>query len=461
LRPKSDLRPYQQRLATYLYEHDQGIAVVRMGGGKTIASLTAIGELINSGEINHALIVAPKRVAEKTWPDEIAGWAHTTGLRYELLNGSPIDRADGLDRRFDRRLTIIGIDNLQWLIDRLEKLPVTDPIFDCLVLDEISRLRSPKSKRAKALAKVINRFRNRWGLTGTPRPNGYEDLFMPARLITCSKLWGRSFYTWRDAHFYPTDYMRYHWKVKPGQDNLLVDDFRTISMTLDDADMPELPEITTLVNEIRLPDELARDYRRMQRTLFAEFNGTPITAMSAAAAVSKLAQVCNGFVYDGEGDSRTTKRLHNSKLEWLEDLIDSLAGQPLLIAYEFQEDLRALKEWFGADLPYLGAGVSGAQANRVIDAWNARDLPLMALHPASGGHGLNLQHGGSNIAWPSLTWSPELYEQTIARLHRPGQAGKVTVHVCEVRDSVDMLKRWRVIEKIDDQAAFRLFLDRL
>jgi SNF2 family DNA or RNA helicase len=423
--------------------------------------LTAIGELIKDGEIRHALIVAPKRVAEKTWPDEIRGWAHAVGLSYELLTGSPADRAEALKRRSDRQLTIIGIDNLQWLIEQLEQLPVTDPIFDCLVLDEISRLRSPKSKRAKALAKVINKFRNRWGLTGTPRPNGYEDLFMPARLITCNRLWGRSFYSWRDEHFYATDHMRYNWAVKPGQDAVLTDAFRTISMSLDDADMPDLPAITTLIHEVQLPADLARDYRRMQRSLFAEFNGTPITAMTAASAVSKLAQICNGFVYDGEGDSRVTRRLHNIKLEWLEDLIETMAGNPLLIIYEFQEDLRALKEWFGADLPYLGAGVSGAQAGRVIDDWNNRRLPLMALHPASGGHGLNLQHGGSNIAWPSLTWSAELYEQTIGRLYRPGQAGKVTVHVCEMRDSVDLLKRWRVVDKIDDQAAFRDFLDRL
>jgi SNF2 family DNA or RNA helicase len=225
--------------------------------------------------------------------------------------------------------------------------------------------------------------------------------------------------------------------------------------------MPDLPAITTLTTEIRLPDDLARDYRRMQRSLFAEFDGTPVTAMTAASAVSKLSQICNGFIYDGEGDARVTRRLHNLKLEWLEDLIESLAGEPLLIVYEFQEDLRALREWFGADLPYLGAGVSAAQAGRAIDDWNNRRLPLMALHPASGGHGLNLQHGGSNIAWPSLTWSPELFEQTIGRLHRPGQAGKVTVHVCEVGDSVDLLKRWRVVDKIDDQAAFRAFLDRL
>lgn len=461
MRAKSDLRPYQQRLATYLYDHDEGIAVCRMGAGKTAAALTAIEELIRDGEIRHALIIAPKRVAEKTWPDEIAGWAHIANLRYQLLDGSPSDRSMKLNARFTSQLSIIGVDNLQWLVERLGFLDNADPIFDCLVIDEISRLRSPKSKRAKALAKIINRFRNRWGLTGTPRPNGYEDLFMPARLITCNRLWGRSYYAWQDEHFYPTDFMRYKWAVKPGHDRQLLDQFRTISMALDDADMPELPELVTLISEVRLPDDLARDYRRMQRTLFAEFDGTPITAMTAASAVSKLAQICNGFVYDGEGDSRVTRRLHNIKLEWLEDLIDGLAGEPLLIAYEFQEDLRALKEWFGADLPYLGAGVTGAQAGKVIDAWNKRELPLMALHPASGGHGLNLQHGGSNIAWPSLTWSPELFEQTVARLHRPGQAGKVAVHVCEMLDSVDLLKRWRVVDKIDDQAAFRAFLDRL
>ena len=461
MRPKSDLRPYQQRLATYLYEHDEAIAVVRIGGGKTVSTLTAIEELLRNKEIRHALVVAPKRVAEKTWPDEIALWQHLHGISHAVLTGSATSRAATLQEHNSGHLTIVGIDNLQWLVEQLTPIPVEDPIFDCLVLDEISRLRSPKSKRAKALAKIINKFRNVWGLTGTPRPNGYEDLFMPARIVSRSKLWGRSYYQWRGEHFYPTDYMRYDWAVKPGHDQIIINDFRKISMALADDDMPELPEITTLITEIDLPADLKGDYRAMQRSLFADFGGHPITAVSTASAVGKLAQICNGFIYDGEGDSRTTKRLHSAKLEWLENLVESLAGQPLLIIYEFQEDLRALKEWFGADLPYLGAGVSGKVANMAIDAWNQGKLPLMALHPASGGHGLNLQHGGSNMAWPSLTWSPELYEQTIGRLHRPGQPGKVVVHVCEMADTVDLLKRWRVVDKIDDQAAFRAFLDRL
>lgn len=461
MRQETELRAYQQRLATHLYEHTEAIAVVRMGGGKTASTLTAINDLLKDGEISHALIVAPKRVAEKTWPDEIREWEHTGHLRFTVMNGDPRRRAADLAQRGNRDITIIGIENVPWLVDIIAELPDDDPIFDCLVLDEISRFRNPKSKGAKALMTIINRFRNRWGMTGTPRPNGYEDLFMPARLVTCNKLWGRSYYAWRQANFYPTDYMGYRWRVLPNKEQGLIDDFRTISVALDDGDMPELPEIQTLLTTLPLPREIAAEYHEMERKLFTEIRGKEVTAKSMGVAVGKLSQMLAGFVYVGEGSTRTVERLHTVKLGWLVDLVEALAGQPLLIAYEFQAELDRLRDAFGEDLPYLGQGVSGRDANIAIDRWNKGELPVMALHPASGGHGLNLQHGGSNIAWPSLTWSAEFYEQTIARIHRPGQPGKVTVHVCEMAPSVDELKRWRVIDKIDDQDAFARFLDRL
>ena len=211
MRQKKDMRPYQDRVATALYENDAKLAVLRPGAGKTIAALTAIEELLRDKVVRHVLVIAPKRVANIVWPDEIESWEHVKKLRYMLLSGGPVQRGLGLMPAAVHQcdLTIIGLDNAQWLVEELEQLPDDSPLFDLLVIDEISRLRNPKGERAKALAKIAHRFKMIWGLSGTLRPSGPEDLFMPARVVTKGRLWGRSFYSWRKARFYPADYNGY------------------------------------------------------------------------------------------------------------------------------------------------------------------------------------------------------------------------------------------------------------
>jgi hypothetical protein len=456
VRQKSELRSYQQRVIKHLYEHDEAMAVLKMGAGKTASVLTAIAELIDDGVIEHALVVAPKRVANMVWPAEIEGWEHLRHLKYAVLNGSPRRRADLLNETYKRQVTIIGIDNVQWLVDILKPLSPRHPIFNCLVIDETSKLKDPTSKRGKALFTIADRFKLRWGMTGTPIPNSLLDLFAPMKIISNGELWGKSFYKWQQAHFYPLDRNGYRWQVLPGHDAGLLADAASLSIALGEGEMPDLPELSILVEGVVLPEEARRLYHQMEYRLFAGLTDAQIVAISQAVATGKLAQMANGFVYDDAG-AEGVHPVHGEKALGLEELVDGLGGEPLIIVYEYKEDLAMIRRLFG-DVPYLGAGVSDKAAQDAVEAWNRGELPLFAVHPASGGHGLNLQAGGSRMAWIAPTWSAELWDQTIARLHRPGQAAHVMVHVCSARNTVDELKQLRVIGKLSAQEAFATFL---
>ena len=458
MRQKHELRGYQQRVVKHLYEHDYALAVLKMGAGKTISTLTAAEELISDGVIRHALIIAPKRVATVVWPAEIEAWGHVAGMKYAVLDGGPERRRKLLDDVGQRQLTIIGIDNVQWLIEELKDFASDSVVWDCMVVDETSRLKDPTSKRAKALATIADRFKIRWGLTGTPAPNSLLDLFMPMKIISNGELWGKSFYKWQSQHFYPTDRNAYQWAPLHGHRERILADAATISIALSDGEMPDLPELSILVDEIRLPDDARRVYRQMERSLVARLDQqhASVLAASQAIATGKCAQIANGFIYDEDG-AAGVQRIHSAKAEWISELVLGLDGEPAILVYEYQEDLALIRRLFG-DIPYLGAGVSDNRAQQAIEQWNRGELPLLALHPASGGHGLNLQAGGSRMVWIAPTWSAEMWDQTIARLHRPGQAAHVMVHVCVATDTVDELKRLRVISKLSQQQAFEVYL---
>jgi SNF2-related domain len=456
VRAKKEMRPYQDRVATHLYEHDAALAVIRPGGGKTVAALTAIEELKRDKVIRHALVIAPKRVARVVWPDELDLWKHIAKLRYKVLDGSPIARElELLDANMRLRdLTIVGLDVAQWLVDTILPFPKDHPIFDLLVIDEISRLRNPKGERAKALAKVADRFKMIWGLSGTLRPNSAQDLFTPARVVTRGKLWGRSFYKWRQERFYPTDYNGYNWAPLPGAEDKINAELAPYIATVAEDELKQ-PEPTIIFDKVTLPPGARQQYDSMERRLLTGAGEAVIVAANSAVATGKLAQLANGFVYDTEGGGGAID-VHAAKFDWLEDIKENATG-PTLLVYEYQEDLVMLRSVFG-DLPYLGAGVSDAKAGENIMLWNRGLLPFMGLHPASGGHGLNLQHGGSDMAWIGPTWSPEYWEQTIARINRSGQARQVIIRVCVAEQTVDEMKLSRVFKKMSAQEAFEAYL---
>src|SRR5262249_53457330 len=268
------------------------------------------------------------------------------------------------------------------------------------------------------------------------RPNSSRDLFMPAAIITDGALWGRAFIPWQKRHFRPRDPFGWDWVALPGAEEKIAADFGTVARTVADEDMPDRPPLNVVATPLKLPDAVMATYKTRARELFAEIEGRSIEAASAMIATGKLSQISNGFIY-GEGNDDTVF-IHNLKIEWLRELVEDLQGEPLLIAYEFVEDLRTIRRAF-ADVPTL-SDATPKEAARLIAAWNAGALPLLAFHPASAAHGLNLQFGGSRMAWLSPSWSAELTEQSIARIYRPGQTRHVTIHVCVATGTVDEMK---------------------
>jgi len=281
---------------------------------------------------------------------------------------------------------------------------------------------------------------------------------MPAAIIADGALWGRAFVPWQKRHFRPCDPFGREWIALPGAEAQIATDFGTVAMTVADEDMPDLPPLNIVETRVKLPDAVMATYKTMARELFATVEGRAIEAASALIATGKLAQLANGFLYDAGADDAVS--VHSFKIDWLRELVESLDGEPLLIAYEFVEDLRTIRRAF-AEMPALGGRTSARAASQLIAAWNTGTLPLLAFHPASAGHGLNLQFGGSRMAWLSPSWSAELTQQAIARIYRPGQTRHVTVHVCVAAGTVDEMKRDRVIGKMDAQEAFRRHLEQV
>jgi SNF2 domain-containing protein len=452
------LRSYQSRAATWLYERDAAFLIAPLGAGKGAAALTAVAELIRDGERRHALVIAPKLVATTVWPTEVALWPHLAHLRIAVLNGTPERRRALLARAGEREVTVIGVDLVPWLVGELAGVADDHPLLDVLIIDETSRLKDPSGKRARALLKVAGRFRTRWGLTGTPRPNSSMDLFMPAAIVTDGALWGRVFVPWQKQHFRPRDPFGREWVALPGAEAKIAASFGTVAMTVADEDMPDLPPLNIVETHLQLPDAVMASYRAMARELLTTAEGRTIEAASPLIATGKLAQLANGFLYDTGNDDAVF--VHDLKIEWLRELVESLDGEPLLIAYEFIEDLRTIRRALG-EVPVLGGPTSAAESARLVEAWNAGSLPLLAFHPAAAGHGINLQYGGARMAWLSPSWSAELTQQAIARIYRPGQTRHVTVHVCIATRTVDEMKRDRVLGKMSAQEAFRRHLEQI
>lgn len=451
-----DLYASQQRGIDHLYESDATQFVAPMGFGKTAVALTAIGELITDGEIDCALVIAPKRVAEGVWRQEAGNWAHLRTLKIVLVSGSPAARQALLDDE-DADVYVIGTDHIPWLCEYLTKLPADHPLLNLLVFDELSRLKNPRGVWSKAMRKIAHRFRMRWGLTGTPRPNGLIDQFSPISVISACKAWGKLFDPWRERHFIATDYQRHDWVVRPEMEQGLEQEIDRWTKTVDMSDMPELPDIVTRDHFIDLMHDSRFVYHEMERKLVASIDSDPIVAANMGVATVKLAQIAQGFMYD---DARAVQHLHYRKLDLLHELIEKLNGDPVLLVYEFQEDLSRLMSALPG-LHWIGAGVAASVAQKSIDLWNDRQLPYMALHPAAAGHGLNLQHGGRQMIFYGMTWSPELYEQVIARIHRQGQKDHCFVHRILARGTIDEAKVARVEQRITEQEAFKRYLGKV
>ena len=419
---------YQKYATQFIIDHPVAAILLQMGLGKSVITLTAIQQLLASGSVHKVLVIGPLRVARDTWPAEIEKWDHLSRLEYSVAVGSESERRAAL--MLDVPIHIINRENVQWLIES-SHIPFE---YDMIVIDELSSFKNHQAKRFKSLMKQRHRVRRVVGLTGTPSSNGLMDLFAEYKLLDMGKRLGRFITQYRQDFFVPDKcgYDRvYSWKPRPGAEQEIYRRIGDITVSMKSVDFLKMPEC--IINRVPVAmDSNERDlYDEMKTELVLSLGDDIIDAKNAAALSGKLTQMSNGAVYSEAGDAI---RLHNRKLDALEDLIEAANGKPLLVAYWFQHDLqRIMQRLHARHIPF-----AKLDSSESIRRWNAGELPVALIHPASAGHGLNLQAGGNSLVWFGLTWSLELYQQTIARLWRQGQTSEtVIVQHLTVADSID------------------------
>jgi hypothetical protein len=415
----------QSRAVEFLTRNGSAALWADPGAGKTSIALTAFSELQKAGVARKMLVVAPLRVCQLQWRQEAAKWEHTEHLKVVLVHGEK--KARVLNE--DADVYLINYEGLPWLCERYRVdglLP-----FDTIVADEITRLKNAQTERAKALRKVTQRTPRKWGLTGTPAPNGYLDLFGQFLWLDGGASLGKYFSHYKENFFKPS-WDGFGWDLQKGGEERITAALKDIVLRLSYTDLPAIRD-----NDIKLQmdPEARKKYDEMAKEALVDLPAGMITASNQAAVYSKLKQMANGAVYLPEvlGQPREWVHLHDAKLDALVELIESLQGQPLLVAYQFRHDLERiqvrLKKELGIDVPFMGAGVSEKRAAELQTLWNANKLPVMLCHPASVGHGLNFQEGGAgHLCWFSCDFNLELYEQFIRRIRRQGNPNERIVN---------------------------------
>jgi SNF2 family DNA or RNA helicase len=378
-----------------------------------VITLSAISDLLfDSFEVHRVLVVAPLRVARDTWPAEIQKWSHLRSLTYAVAVGTLKERKAALMQRAD--ITIINRENLQWLIDD-SGFPFD---FDMVIIDELSSFKNHKSKRFKSLMKVRPYIHRIIGLTGTPSSNGLMDLWAEFKLLDKGQRLGRFITQYRINYFIPdkrNGEIIYSYKPLPYAEDAIYQRISDITISMKSTDHLKMPELISTQYEVALSDAERDRYENLKQELILQLPDGEITAANAAALTGKLSQLANGAIYSDTGE---IMEFHDRKLDALEDIIEAANEKPLLVAYWFRHDLARIKNRFN---------VREIKTSRDIADWNAGKIPVAVIHPASAGHGLNLQAGGSTLVWFGLTWSLELYQQTNARLWRQGQQSHTVV----------------------------------
>ena len=407
-----------------------------MGLGKTVTTLTAVKDLkYNRFEVRKVLVIAPKKVAEGTWTKEKDKWDHTRMLRVSQVLGSQAKRIRALNTPAD--LYIINRENVVWLVDYYRNAWP----FDMVIVDESSSFKSHKAKRFKALASVGGLISRMVELTGTPSPNGLEDLWAQMYLLDGGERLGKRYTQFRERYFQPdrrgSDGMVYSYEAKPGTQESILQKISDICISMKAEDYLQLPDVTYHQVPVTLDAKAEKAYREMERKMVLDLpeDEEQISVASAAALSNKLLQLANGALYD---EDHNVHEIHGCKLEAFLELIESLQGKPALVFYNFQHDrqriLRALEK--------SGLRIRELKTTEDEDAWNRREVDVLLTHPASSAYGLNLQQGGNHVVWFGLTWNYELYTQANKRLHRQGQQEKVIIHhlVCAGTRDEDVMK---------------------
>ena len=414
---------YQRYATEFILDHPVAAVLLEMGLGKSVITLTALFELcLERFLIRKVLVIAPLRVARDTWPAEINKWDHLSSLTYSVAVGSEAERREAFSRKAD--IYIINRENIDWLVTK-SGIPFD---FDMIVIDELSSFKSHQAKRFKSLLKVRPKVKRIIGLTGTPSPNSLLDLWAEFRILDLGQRLGRYITHYRNAFFKPdkrNGEIIYSYKALPGAEEQIYERISDITISIKSCDYLQLPECVMNEVPVYMDEKEMGIYDKLRDEMVALIKGKEIDAVNAAALSGKLLQMANGAVYDEEKNSL---RIHDRKLEALEDLLEGICGRPALIAYWYQHDAQRIKERFP---------VREIKTSKDIEDWNAGKIPAAIIHPASAGHGLNLQAGGSTLIWFGLTWSLELYQQTNARLHRQGQKDTVVIHHIIAKGTID------------------------
>ena len=436
---------YQQYAIQYIETHPIAAVLLDMGLGKTSITLTALNDLLfDRFLIRKVIVIAPLRVARDTWPDEIQKWEHLRSLNYSVAVGTEAERLAALERQAD--IYIINRENVQWLVEE-SGIPFD---FDMVVVDELSSFKNHQSKRFKALMKKRPGVGRIVGLTGTPSSNGLMDLWAEFKLLDMGQRLGRFIGQYRTRFFLPdkrNGQVVFSYKPLPGAEQEIYRLISDITISMKSTDHLQMPELVSSAYTVCLSEAEMQRYVSLKQELVLQLPDGEITAANAAALSGKLSQMANGAVY---ADDRAVIPVHDRKLDALEDIIESMGGKPLLVAYWFQHDLERIRERLHKlKIPFSCLDSAGS-----IRRWNAGEIPVALIHPASAGHGLNLQGGGSAIVWFGLTWSLELYQQTNARLWRQGQRAKTVVvqHII-TKGTIDERMMKALSEKDTTQAA--------
>ena len=414
---------YQEYATKFIEDNEESAVFLECGLGKSVITLTALKNLMARGEVSRVLVVAPLRVGKTTWPEEIGKWDHLGGLTYAVAIGSVAERLNALKAQAD--ITIINRENVEWLIDK-SGMPFD---YDMLVIDELSSFKSFKAKRFKALLKVRPKITRVVGLTGTPSSNGLMDLWAEFRLLDLGERLGRYITRYRLAYFTPDKrnaQVVFSYKPLPGAEERIYDKIDDITISMRASDYLKLPSLVMNTVVVEMGEKEKDIYDNLCDDMVVSLGESEIDAVNAASLSNKLLQMANGAVY---GEEQSVHHIHDEKLNALEDLIESANGKPVLVAYWFKHDLVRIK----AKFPF----VREIKTDADIRAWNRGEIEVGVIHPASAGHGLNLQTGGSTLIWFGLTWSLELYQQTNARLYRQGQKNTVVIHHIVTKGTID------------------------
>ena len=449
---------YQVKAISMMCQQSGSAMLLDPGMGKTSIALAAVCVLQAHKAIEAVLVIAPIRPMYLTWPNEVAKWDQFKHLRVSIIHGTPSQRIAAMGKPAD--VYLINPENVAWLAEVGTAYFAAKP--EMLIVDESTRFKNARSKRFKALKDLLPQFKRAHILTGTPMPQTVEDLFAQFQIVDGGQRLGR-FITHFRKQFMVSETIRIgggrtieKWHPKANAADLLIPKIADVSMRLAAVDYLSMPAITHNIIKVQLPKPVRKVYEALAEDLVAKTaGGATLTAVTAAAAIMKLRQITNGWAY-GEEQS---VHLHDAKLDALADLVEEQSGSPIIVAVAFLHEVPAIRNALkavlpeGTAVPYLGGGVARAEADRIVDAWNRGEYPVLIVHPTSVAHGLNLQAGGHALVWFGLTWNSEEHDQCIARVYRQGQSKPVVIHYLTAEDTVDETIAKALAAKTSIQAA--------